>query len=72
MNMSKEIILKKETLTMVCDAIEIEINRRCEKAGENDDINEFVNNVINETVCHATKLYKEMLIKVLFDTEGDI
>ena len=71
MNMSKEIILKKETLNMVCDAIELEINRRSEKAGEHDDINEAVNKGINETVRLTTKAYKEMLLKVLFGMEGE-
>ena len=56
---------------MVCDAIELEINRRGEKAGEHDDINETFNKGINEIICLTTKAYKEMLLKVLFGENVD-
>ena len=72
MNMSKEIILKKETLTMVCDAIEIEINRRAKKSNENEEVSEAIDQAINRVVSNTAKTYREMLLKVLFDTKGDI
>ena len=70
--MSKEIILKKETLNMVCDAIELEINRRAEKSNENEEVSEAINQTINEVISNTAKTYREMLLKVLFDTKGDI
>lgn len=71
MNMSKEIILKKETLTLVCDAIELEINRRAEKSNENEEVSEAIDQAINRVVSNTAKTYREMLLKVLFDMEGE-
>lgn len=72
MNMSKEIILKKETLTLVCDAIELEINRRAEKSNENEEVSKTIDQEINRVVSNTAKIYRDMLLKVLFDTKGDI
>lgn len=69
--MSKEIILKEETLTMVCDAIELEINRRAEKSNKNEEVNEAINQVINRVVSNTAKTYRNMLLKVLFGMEGE-
>ena len=71
MNMSKEIILKKETLTLVCDAIELEINRRAEKSNENEEVSKTIDQEINRVVSNTAKTYREMLLKVLFDMEGE-
>ena len=70
--MSKEIILKKETLALVCDAIELEINRRAEKSNENEEVSKTIDQEINRVVSNTAKTYREMLLKVLFDTKGDI
>lgn len=72
MNMPNEIILKKETLTLVCDAIEIEINRRAEKSNKNEEDSKAIDQAINRVVSNTAKTYREMLLKVLFDTKGDI
>jgi len=69
--MSKEIILKKETLTLVCDAIEIEINRRAEKSNKNEEDSKAIDQAINRVVSITAKTYREMLLKVLFDMEGE-
>jgi hypothetical protein len=69
--MSKEIILKKETLALVCDAIELEINRRAEKSNENEEVSEAINQTINEVISNTAKTYREMLLKVLFGMEGE-
>lgn len=71
MNMSKEIILKKETLTLVCDAIELEINRRAEKSNKNEEDSKAIDQAINRVVSNTAKTYREMLLKVLFDMEGE-
>ena len=71
MNMSKEIILKKETLTLVCDAIELEINRRAEKSNENEEVSKTIDQAINRVVSNTAKTYREMLLKVLFGMEGE-
>lgn len=71
MNMSNEIILKKETLNMVCDAIELEINRRAEKSNENEEVSEAIDQAINRVVSNTAKTYREMLLKVLFGMEGE-
>lgn len=71
MNMSKEIILKKETLNMVCDAIELEINRRAEKSNENEEVSKAIDQEINRVVSNTAKTYREMLLKVLFGMEGE-
>ena len=69
--MSKEIILKKETLTLVCDAIELEINRRAEKSNENEEVSKTIDQAINRVVSNTAKTYREMLLKVLFGMEGE-
>ena len=71
MNMSKEIILKKETLTLVCDAIELEINRRAEKSNENEEVSKTIDQEMNRVVSNTAKTYREMLLKVLFGMEGE-
>lgn len=71
MNMSKEIILKKETLTLVCDAIELEINRRAEKSNENEEVSKAIVQEINRVVSNTAKTYRDMLLKVLFGMEGE-
>lgn len=71
MNMSKEIILKKKTLTLVCDAIELEINRRAEKSNENEEVSKAIDQAINRVVSNTAKTYREMLLKVLFGMEGE-
>lgn len=71
MNMSKEIILKKETLTLVCDAIELEINRRAEKSNENEEVSKTIDQEINRVVSNTAKTYRNMLLKVLFGMEGE-
>lgn len=57
---------------MVCDAIELEINRRAEKSNENEEVSKTIDQVINRVVSNTAKTYREMLLKVLFDTKGDI
>jgi hypothetical protein len=69
--MSKEIILKKETLTLVCDAIELEINRRAEKSNENEEVSKAIDQEINRVVGNTAKTYRDMLLKVLFGMEGE-
>ena len=69
--MSKEIILKKETLTLVCDAIELEINRRVEKSNENEEVSKAIDQEINRVVSNTAKTYRDMLLKVLFGMEGE-
>lgn len=69
--MSKEIILKKETLTLVCDAIELEINRRAEKSNENEEVSKTIDQEINRVVSNTAKTYRNMLLKVLFGMEGE-
>ena len=69
--MSKEIILKKETLTLVCDAIELEINRRAGKSNENEDVSKAIDQAINKVVSDTAKTYREMLLMVLFGMEGE-
>lgn len=69
--MSKEIILKKETLTLVCDAIELEINRRAEKSNENEEVSKAIDQEINRVVSNTAKTYREMLLKVLFGENVD-
>lgn len=56
---------------MVCDAIEIEINRRAKKSNENEEVSEAIEQAINRVVSNTAKTYRELLLKVLFDMEGE-
>lgn len=56
---------------MVCDAIEIEINRRAKKSNENEEDSKAIDQAINRVVSNTAKTYREMLLKVLFGENVD-
>lgn len=55
---------------MVCDAIELELNQRCESIVPKGT-DEIAYESINAAVRATTKAYKEMLLTVLFKEEGE-